>query len=181
MEHQHAPVPTHAPEGMSHDSADYEYAFTPEGAGYEHTDANVWILVKFALWLLISALVIHAGLYLAFALFVEQREAVVEPEFPLAVEATPEPRLPAGARLQRQPANEIFEFRQQENAILHGYGWVDKNAGTVRIPIDEAMRLTLERGLPSRAVSAEGGAVAEVPGMMPQDSSAGRTSERRRQ
>ena len=34
--------------------------------------------------------------------------------------------------------------------MLDSYGWVDKNAGVVRIPIDEAMKLTLERGLPAR-------------------------------
>ena len=175
MEIHHEPVPTEAPAGLSHHSADYEYAFTPKGSGYEHTDANVWILVKFAVWLAISAAVIHAGLWLAFALFVEQREATVEAEFPLAVETTA-PRLPAEPRLQRSPANEMYEFRQREDAVLHGYGWVDKAAGTVRIPIDEAMRLTVERGLPSRPE-----APGEQPGMMPQDSSAGRTTERRRQ
>jgi hypothetical protein len=175
MEHQHAPVPTHAPADLAHDSADYEYAFTPPGAGYEHTDASVWILVKFALWLLISAVVIHAGLWLAFALFVQQREAKTEPEFPLAVDAS-QPRLPAAPRLQQKPANEQLEFRLQEDAVLQGYGWIDKNAGTVRIPIDQAMRLTIERGLTSRP---EPG--ADTPGMMPQDSSGGRTFERRRQ
>ena len=70
-------------------------------------------------------------------------------EFPLA--EGQEPRLPAGPRLQRFPANEIFDFRQRENAELNGYGWMDRNAGTVHIPIAEAMRLTVERGLPSRA------------------------------
>jgi hypothetical protein len=174
MEHHHEPVPTTAPAGMAHDSAEYEYAFTPPEAGYEHTDANVWILAKFGLWLVISALVIHAGLWLVFALFVEQREAKTEAEFPLAVSAA-QPRLPAGPRLQAKPANEILEFRRQEDAVLHGYGWVDRPAGTVRIPIDEAMRLTVERGLPARA---DGPATAEP---MPQDSSAGRTTERRRQ
>ena len=34
--------------------------------------------------------------------------------------------------------------------MLDSYGWVDKNAGIVRIPIDEAMKLTLQRGLPTR-------------------------------
>ena len=34
--------------------------------------------------------------------------------------------------------------------MLGSYGWVDKNAGVVRIPIDAAMKLTLERGLPAR-------------------------------
>lgn len=175
MEHPHAPVPTQAPAGMAHDSADYEYAFTPPGAGYEHTDANVWLLAKFGLWLLISAVVIHAGLWLAFALFVEQRRVRTEAEFPLAIEASDQPRLPAEPRLQRSPANEIFDFRRRENAVLNSYGWIDKEAGTVRIPIEQAMRLMLERGLPSRPDA------AATPGMMPQDSSGGRTMERRRQ
>ena len=55
MEVHHEPVPTSPPPGMTHDSPDYEYAFTPAGAGYEHTAANVWILVKFAIWLTVSA------------------------------------------------------------------------------------------------------------------------------
>lgn len=159
----------------AHVSAEDEYRETPPGAGYEHTDASVWIIVKFAIWLLVSALVVHGVVWLMFVLFVGQRQATTEPEFPLAVGAT-QPRLPAEPRLQRSPANEIYEFRQKEHTVLHGYAWVDKNAGTVRIPIDEAMRLTVERGLPSRA-----DAPAVDPGLMPQDSSGGRTTERRRQ
>jgi hypothetical protein len=159
----------------AHVSADDEYLETPAGAGYEHTDADVVILAKFGLWLAISAIVIHFGLLFAFDLLVGRYEAKVEPEFPLAVGAA-QPRLPAEPRLQRSPANEIYEFRRKEDAVLHGYGWVDKNAGTVRIPIDEAMRLTVERGLPARA-----DAPATTHGLMPQDSSGGRTTERRRQ
>jgi len=37
-----------------------------------------------------------------------------------------------------------------EQRTLTTYGWVDRNAGIVRIPIDEAMRLTTQRGLPAR-------------------------------
>ena len=29
-----------------------EYRVTPPGAGHEHTDANVWLIAKFGLWLL---------------------------------------------------------------------------------------------------------------------------------
>ena len=35
-----------------------------------------------------------------------------------------------------------------EQQVLHGYGWVDEKAGVARIPIDEAKKLMLERGLP---------------------------------
>jgi len=34
--------------------------------------------------------------------------------------------------------------------VLSTYGWTDKNAGVVRIPIDRAMELQLERGFPTR-------------------------------
>ena len=44
-------------------------------------------------------------------------------------------------------------MRAAEQQVLTTYGWVDRNAGVVRIPIDEAMKLAIQRGLPARAVS----------------------------
>jgi hypothetical protein len=38
--------------------------------------------------------------------------------------------------------------RAEEEAWFHSYGWLDKDAGLVRIPIDRAMSLIAERGLP---------------------------------
>lgn len=164
---------------VAHETADDQYLNTTEASGHEHTDANVWLIVQFAIWLTVSAAVVHGLMYGMFYLFAEQRMAVAEPEFPLA---KGESRLPAGPRLQRFPANEIFEFRTTENERLNNYGWIDRDAGTVHIPIADAMRLTLERGLPSRAQAPSADAAQDVPaGMMPQDSSSGRTLERRRQ
>ena len=175
-------------------SPDPEYAVTPPGAGYEHTDAHPWVIAKFGLWLAVSAAIIHVGVVLMFNLFVDQRESASVPQFPLAIDS--ELRLPAEPRLQRFPANEAFTHRTQEQNALQTYGWVDRNAGTVRIPIEDAMRLTVERGLPSRAAApaaaaagdaaagdaaAAPAAAAETPGLMPADSSSGRTMERRRQ
>jgi hypothetical protein len=51
--------------------------------------------------------------------------------------------------LVQEPAN-LEKFRHEEDEILSTYGWVDKNAGTVRIPIERAKALLLERGLPVR-------------------------------
>ena len=164
---------------VSHETADDQYLNTTEGSGHEHTDANVWMIIQFAIWLAVSAVVVHLGMWVMFRVFVSQREAVSTPEFPLAVGQ--EHRLPAGPRLQRFPANEIFQFRTSENEYLNSYGWIDRNAGTVHIPISDAMRLTLERGLPARAQPPPEAAQDVPPGMIPQDSSSGRTLERRRQ
>ena len=190
---QYTSLPAAPPPGH-HASAEDEYLFQPPDAAHEHSDANVWIIVKFGLWLVVSAVVISAGMGLLFGLFVKQSEET-NPQFPLAVGQ--EERLPAGPRLQQFPVNEFVDFRQHEEAILKNYGWVNKEAGVVRMPITDAMRLTVERGLPARvpasaaapaaagkpsSAEATTGAPAETtPGMMPADSSAGRTMERRRQ
>lgn len=165
----------------AHATADDEYLATPEGAGHEHTDANVWLIVQFAIWLTASALVTHGLMWGLYAFFVDNRnDTAPAVEFPLA--AQQERRLPAGPRLQAIPANEIFEFRQRENAELSEYGWVDRNAGTVRIPIEQAKELMLQRGLPSRpeASSPDSASGTESAVLMPADSSSGRTMERRR-
>jgi hypothetical protein len=45
----------------------------------------------------------------------------------------------------------LQQFREQERAALEGYGWVDQAAQQVRLPIDRAKDLLIERGLPVRA------------------------------
>ena len=55
---------------------------------------------------------------------------------------------PPGPRLQVRPEIELAAFRAQEDAILSSYAWVDKEQGIVRIPVEEAMRLVVERGMP---------------------------------
>jgi hypothetical protein len=55
----------------------------------------------------------------------------------------PEPRLEGDER------TEINDFRYQQDETLGSYGWVDQNGGVVRIPIDRAMQLIAQRGLPT--------------------------------
>ena len=51
-------------------------------------------------------------------------------------------------RLEVKPGADLAELRAAEDVDLNSYGWVDRSAGTVRIPIDRVMQLILERGLP---------------------------------
>jgi hypothetical protein len=162
----------------AHASPDDEYLNPAGGSGHEHTDANVSMIVQFAVWLTASAVVVHILMWFTFALLVNLRENTGPAEFPLAIQQGP--RLPSGARLQAKPANEIGDYRRQEDAVLDGYSWIDKSAGTVRIPISEAMRLTVERGLTSRPADASTGQ-SDAEALMPTDASAGRQMERRRQ
>jgi len=163
-----------------HGSPDDEYTETPAGSTYEHTDADTRPLVRFLVGCVISAVVIHFGLAGAYQLLVNVGIAkeVSERQYPMS--GGQEHPLPPAPRLQQFPENERFEFQREERRLLSTYAWENKQAGTVRIPVAEAMRrLTVDRGLPSRpAADAPEGTPA---GMMPADSSSGRTLERRRQ
>jgi hypothetical protein len=61
-----------------------------------------------------------------------------------------EERLPPEPRIQVDAAADFRTLHAEEDAILTTYGWVDRNAGVVRLPIDVAMKLVLQEGLPTR-------------------------------
>jgi len=79
----------------AHASADDEYLNPASGSGHEHTDANVSMILQFAIWLTASAVIVHILMWFTFAVFVNVRENKGPAEFPLAIEQGP--RLPSGA------------------------------------------------------------------------------------
>ncbi len=59
---------------------------------------------------------------------------------------------PPGPQLQEFPPTvDIQGLRAIENERLHSYRWVDQKQGVVQIPIEKAIELFAERGLPSSA------------------------------
>ncbi len=61
--------------------------------------------------------------------------------------------MPPAPRLQPDPIEDLNSLRASEHNLLNDYGWVDPKAGVVRIPIDQAMQLMVQRGLPGKVVS----------------------------
>jgi hypothetical protein len=121
-------------------------------AHHEESDIDVRAILGVGAGLIVGAVVIGAVVWALFA-FLTNREAQGGlTEFPLA--SGQAQRLPPEPRLQTDPREDLRALRQSEDNILQSYGWIDKNTGVVRIPIDQAMKLTLERGLPVRT---EGG------------------------
>jgi hypothetical protein len=59
-----------------------------------------------------------------------------------------ESQTPPAPRLQTRPANDLARMRAAEDRALSGYRWIDKKLGVVQLPIDRAMDLLLEQGLP---------------------------------
>ena len=58
-------------------------------------------------------------------------------------------QLPPEPRLQTSPVKDLLALHAAEDAVLDSYGWVDRKAGIVRIPIGRAMELLAQRGLPT--------------------------------
>jgi hypothetical protein len=116
---------------------------------HETSDANINAVFVFAAGLTVVCMVAALVVWGLFRLFASQAATEYVPQYPMAI--TQAPRVPPEPRLQTNPREDLRELRAHEDALLATYGWVDRNAGVVRLPIDEAMKLTLERGLPARA------------------------------
>jgi hypothetical protein len=115
---------------------------------HEQSDVNIRAILGFGAALFVVAAVVHVLIYVLFGYFDSRENAKVPAEYPLA--ATQGHREPPEPRLQTDPRQDLADLRAKEDEVLGSYGWVDKNAGLVRIPIDAAVKLTLERGLPAR-------------------------------
>ena len=114
---------------------------------HEESDVNILAIFGFGGGLMAVAMVVLLVVYVLFGFFDGRERSTVPAEYPLAAQAN---RVPPEPRLQEHPREDLSELRAREDEILSSYGWVDRNAGIVRIPIDAAMKLTLERGLPAR-------------------------------
>jgi hypothetical protein len=115
---------------------------------HEESDVNIGAILGFGAGLVAVAVVIHVLMWLLLAYFEAQGARQAPRMYPLA--AAEENRLPPEPRLQTNPREDLAALKAREDEQLRSYGWVDRNAGVVRIPIDAAMKLTLERGLPAR-------------------------------
>lgn len=58
---------------------------------------------------------------------------------------------PAGPKLQADPQLDYRAFRALQLERLSSYGWVDREAGTVRVPVERALEMVASDGLPARA------------------------------
>ena len=125
-----------------------------ENDAYETRDIKLRPLLVFAAGLAIVGIVTYLVIFVLFRLFSGQasrEDAQVAPSSVSRPAPAPgEERLPPEPRIQANPAADMKTLRQQEDAILTTYGWVDRSAGVVRVPIDVAMQQVLEEGLPVR-------------------------------
>jgi len=115
---------------------------------HETTDANLRDLLIFGVCLtllVLGGLVVSRGIFNYFA----GHQGLGPPASPFENVRM----LPPGPRLQVRAPQDLEQYKAAQEEILNTYGWVDRKAGIVRIPIDRAMGILLQKGLPARGAT----------------------------
>jgi hypothetical protein len=121
-------------------------ATDPVQIGHESTDLRPGYIALFGIGLavVIGIVVILTFWLMHYKTAQHQKGDAPLPGLARERQATPQPRLQIGAH------NELREMRAGEDTVLNSYGWVDRDAGIVRIPVDRAMEVLAAKGLPVR-------------------------------
>lgn len=110
---------------------------------HEETDISSRGVMWFAIGLAVSVTIIAA--IVALMQYGLDREGNFWPH--RSVNNPPGHESPAPA-LQPDPTQDLEKLRVSENQRLLSHAWVDRKGGVIRIPVDHAMELILQRGLP---------------------------------
>lgn len=137
--------------------------------GHEESDINIKAILGFGIFLILMAATIHIlmfGMYKGLNKWADANEEKAAPmtlpetqqagadqtaaplsnqqelEMKRIVATFPQPRL------QADEVRDLNEMRAHEKRVMESYVWVDQANGTIRIPIDRALELVAQRGLP---------------------------------
>jgi hypothetical protein len=171
-----------------HETPDVSYITNPDVA-HEESDVAVRPLLWFVGGLTFFTIVVCLAMFLMFKFFLNRELSQELAPSPLARQG--EERLPPEPRLQLapgwqvttdgrrqdlsysadnaghvpQPWSEYLLVTEEWKRETEGYGWADEQAGTVRVPVEHAMRVYLER---RRAGQQPGATQAPAAGAQPQ-------------
>jgi len=127
--------------------------------GYEHQDLQASGVLYFLLGLAVVTLLCIVALRGAFVVLDHREKALEPPVNPLVTNVPADtrhiaPEYPQSAfpnpKLEEDERGQFNGILLNEERTLNSYGWVDEKGGAVRIPIERAMELLAQRGLPVR-------------------------------
>lgn len=118
------------------------------GVSYEPSQPDLRVVLGFLFALGLAAVMVLLVLWGMFSYF--RAQSAKRGPLPSPRMYTSPPNVPR-PQLQPNPVAEYDVYRLSAEETLDSYGWVDQKAGIARIPIDRAMDLVAERGLPWQA------------------------------
>jgi hypothetical protein len=125
--------------------------------GYERQDMTARSVFAFLISLFVGGVIVYFIVWGLYHFMDARQRARQRQQSPLVKQVETDTRIVSPdeikkfpePRLERNERIEINDFRLKEEQTLNSYGWVDQKAGVVRVPIERAMQLVAERGLPT--------------------------------
>ena len=118
----------------------------PNGSTFTESDGvNYRGIVVFVVILAVTTLVCE-GIVVGMFKYFDKEAIAASPA--RATMSAPAGSMPPPPNLVTDEPLALKTFRDHEAEVLGGYAWQDQNAGVVRLPIDRAKELVLERGFP---------------------------------
>jgi hypothetical protein len=140
--------------------------------GYERQDLEVSGILYFLLAIVVGIVICVIGLKGLFAVLDHREKALEPPLNPLVTNVPADtrhiaPGYPQSAfpnpKLEEDERGQLNGIILNEDKALYSYGWVDEKTGIVHVPIERAMELIAQRGLPVRPQTAAGDSAATTP------------------
>jgi hypothetical protein len=124
---------------------------------FEHQDLSAQAVFAFLISLIVGGIVVYFIIWGVYHFLDARQREHQPPPSPLVKQVETDTRIVSPdeikkfpqPRLERNERMEINDFRLEQEQILDSYGWVDQKAGIIRIPIERAMELVAQRGLPT--------------------------------
>jgi hypothetical protein len=113
---------------------------------HERTDADARAITRFGIALALIVILSQLMLWWLFD-HLSGKEAKLSPHVSALIRAQA-PKEPPEPRLQGNPQRDMRKMLEDENAVLNHYGWVDPDRGIVRLPVDRALEIVAQKGLP---------------------------------
>lgn len=112
---------------------------------FEHSDISARGVVITGAAVLAGALIVSSLVFLYSGFLAHQRAQSSPPPLPIELHGNPMPPEP---RLQASPTRDLRSLRMQEDSVLGKYAWIDKSKGVAALPIERAMEIIAQRGIP---------------------------------
>lgn len=123
---------------------------------FESSDINTRTILAYMLYLALAVVVAFIASVFVFRFTSKMAADSDTPMAPVhrGVGPTmpPEPRLQGVPGHTNDPQLDLRDKKESDDAANESYGWTDRQAGIAQIPIEEAMKIIVAKGLP--AVSA---------------------------
>lgn len=117
---------------------------------HERSDAQVRPIAAFLVFMFFSVLFAYGVITILFEYFTQRHVSKYGNPVQFGM-----PGAQSGApQLQVVPGLDLREMRAEEAEQLDGYGWVDQSQGLVHVPIEIAIDMLLEQGVPARGADA---------------------------